>query len=258
MNWLLVSFITVLTVALHKEIYCLVLTEIEGPSLVVIDDENVDPIPMNCHFKVEEASNSLVVKWSKDNKVLFQYIKGHGANVIPDFKGVVESLSSDPNDEESGIRLLNPTIETSGTYRCNIQTDKKTISMDKELHIIDIQNYTHTLKHNRIQNETHLECQIWNVYPKPTLVIQTWDGEQIQIISSDANMLNDGKFQVNATAVIRTDDENIEEYKCVSIFDGLLFNLTTNIISGSMSFSRPEWSHLLLTGFIALVTYLNI
>lgn len=67
---------------IFTEVNCLVLTEIEGPSLVVIEDENVGSIPMNCHFKVEEESNSLVVKWTKDNNVVFQYIKGHGANVI--------------------------------------------------------------------------------------------------------------------------------------------------------------------------------
>ncbi|XP_018788699.1 PREDICTED: uncharacterized protein LOC108968855 isoform X1 [Bactrocera latifrons] len=255
MNWLLVSVITVLTVALFKEVNCLVLTEIDGPSLVVIEDENVGPIPMNCHFKVEEESNSLVVKWTKDNKVVFQYIKGHGANVIPEFRGAVESLSSDPNDEECGILLVNPSIETSGTYKCNIQTDKKTISMDKELHIIDIQNFTHTLQHKRIQNETHLECEIENVYPKPTLAIQTVNGEQIQIIASDVNLLDDGKYQASAIAVIRTEDDSTDEYQCVSTFNGLSFNLTTNIISGSVSFRRPEWSHLILTVLIALVTY---
>lgn len=84
---------------------------------------------------------------------------------------------------------------------------------------------------------------------------RTFGGEQIQIIASDANVLSDGKFQVSATAVIRTDDDSTDEYQCVSMFNGLSFNLTTNIISGSMSFRRPEWSHLLLTVLIALVTY---
>lgn len=84
---------------------------------------------------------------------------------------------------------------------------------------------------------------------------RTFDGEQIQIISSDASVLSDGKFQASATAVIRTDDDSTDEYQCISMFNGLSFNLTTNIMSGSMSFRRPEWSHLLLTGLIALVTY---
>ncbi|XP_004517655.1 uncharacterized protein LOC101454606 [Ceratitis capitata] len=252
---LLSTVITALTVLSFKEVNCLLLTEIEAPSVVVIEDDNVDPIPLNCHFKVEEESNSLVVKWTKDNNVIFQYIKGHGTSVIPEFKDEVESLSNELNDEESGIMLLNPSIESAAVYRCNIQTDKKTVWMDKEVHVIDIQNYTHTLILKRIQNETHLDCEVENVYPEPTLVIQTFDGEPIPIVSSNASTLGNGKFSASAIAVVRTDDDSADEYQCVTLFSGLSFNLTTIVISGSPSFRRPEWSHLLLTVLIALVTY---
>ncbi|XP_054736845.1 uncharacterized protein LOC129243674 [Anastrepha obliqua] len=257
MNWLLysASILSVLTVVLYKEGNCLLITEIEGPSLVVIEDESVDPIPLNCHFKVEQESNSLVVKWTKKDNVIFQYIKGHGTSVIPEFKGEVDSLSSDPVDDQTGILLLNPSIKSTAIYRCNVQTDKKTASMDKKLDIIDIQNYTHTLNHKRIRNETHLECNIENVSPQPTVVIQTFDGEPIQIVDSNSTELNNGKFSASAKAVLRTDDESADEYQCVMTFDGLSFNLTTNVQSGSMSFRKPEWSHLFLTALLALVTY---
>ncbi|XP_017466560.1 PREDICTED: uncharacterized protein LOC108359280 [Rhagoletis zephyria] len=258
MNWLLciASVLSVLTVVLYKESSCLILTEIEGPSLVVIDDENVDPIPLNCHFKVEQETHSLVVKWTKDNNVIFQYIKGHGTSVIPEYKNEIAALSSEPDDEQTGILLINPSIESSGIYRCHVQTDVQTRSMDKELHIIDIQNYTYTLLPQRIQNETHLECNIENVFPEPALaIIQAFDGESIPIVSTNSTQFSNGKFSASAIAVIRTDDESAVEYQCITTFDGLSFNLTTNAESGSMSFRRPEWSYLLWTSLLALVTY---
>ncbi|XP_067628173.1 uncharacterized protein [Eurosta solidaginis] len=258
MNWFLyiVSVLTVLTVALQKEALALQLLKIVVPSFVVIDHDDVDPIPLNCQFKDDKDSQSLVVKWMKDNRIIFQYIKGHGTSVIPEFKEEVQSLSSEPDNEHSGILLLNPSIDTSGIYRCHVQTDKESLSMERRLHIIDVQNYTHTFKYNRIQNETQLVCNIENVFPVPEILIQTIDGERIDIVSINSTELSDGKYSTSAIAVQRTDDESDNKYQCIMMFNDLSYNLTF-VTSGCISFRRlPIWSHhILLTILLALVTY---
>lgn len=86
--------------------------------------------------------------------------------------GPIVATSSDPNYEFRGLTLINPSVELTGMYKCLVQTDQDSKFKEKELHVIDISNYTLVFNHETIDNGTLLNCSISNVYPEPTVHIQ--------------------------------------------------------------------------------------
>lgn len=86
--------------------------------------------------------------------------------------GPIIATSSDPNYEFRGLTLINPSVELTGVYKCVVQTDQDSKFKEKELHVIDISNYTLIFSHEPIENGTQLNCSISNVYPEPTVHIQ--------------------------------------------------------------------------------------
>lgn len=78
----------------------------------------------------------------------------------------------DENHKYSGFTLINPSVEISGTYKCSVQTDADSKSMEKELRVVDVSNYTLNFNDHQVQNETHLECTVKNVFPEPKLQLE--------------------------------------------------------------------------------------
>lgn len=89
-----------------------------------------------------------------------------------DHVGEIEPTHEEPNHKYRGLTLINPSIELSGTYKCAVQTNNDSKSKEAELNIIDISNYTMKFENHLVQNETHLECSVENVYPQPRIYLE--------------------------------------------------------------------------------------
>jgi len=79
--------------------------------------------------------------------------------------------SKDPNKQYSSLALINPSISSTGDYKCVVQSETDSDTVHKTVQVIDTRNNTLRLARYQIQNETQLECTISNVFPKPTLTI---------------------------------------------------------------------------------------
>lgn len=87
--------------------------------------------------------------------------------------------STDPNKQYSALALINPSIDSTGDYKCVVQTRTETITVHKSVQVIDVRNYTLNMYRYQIQNETQLECTVSNVFPKPTITITYVAARQI-------------------------------------------------------------------------------
>jgi len=63
--------------------------------------------------------------------------------------------------------LINPTITTTGKYKCEVQTASNIFFRYHRIQVIDLSNYSLDLFHNKIPNGTQLECVLSNMYPGP-------------------------------------------------------------------------------------------
>lgn len=154
----------------------------------------MEPTILDCDYEIEDKPKFLTVKWSRDDKTIYQWILGKAPAPIvcslikdlqiqklnfifqqPEFKNDVDSSyesSTDPHKQYSSLALINPTIETTGDYKCVVTTDTNSFTSHQRVQVVDVRNYTLNLHHNRIHNETQLECVVTNVYPRPTITIQ--------------------------------------------------------------------------------------
>lgn len=83
----------------------------------------------------------------------------------------IQKTSDDPNHEYRGITLTNIDIQLNGTYKCSVHAGAQYKSMEKDLNIVDIRYHKISFDERKVQNETHLECTVSNIFPKPIINI---------------------------------------------------------------------------------------
>lgn len=90
-----------------------------------------DSIVLDCEYSFDERKDKmLVVKWflNDDTTPIYQWIAELGTqSIAPRLMGRIETSSYNiPNSStytrHSTIKLVNPTIELSGKYTCNVQS----------------------------------------------------------------------------------------------------------------------------------------
>ncbi|XP_062134537.1 uncharacterized protein LOC133844521 [Drosophila sulfurigaster albostrigata] len=234
MKFLLV-FVVVASV-LYNGVGCRALRVDEETKFLVLEDDNMDRTVLDCNYDLNDTDVFLTVKWFRNDRTIYQWIRGSQPAPIPDFKNDVDSTyesSKDPNKQYSSLALINPTISSTGDYKCVVQTRSETITIHKSLQVIDVRNRTLNLSRYKIHNETQLECTVLNVFPKPTLTIISDDDDIIKVVNHGPYEQGDGYYNATTLAVVQDNDDDADAYKCVVNFEGYSQNFTTVITSGS-------------------------
>ncbi|KAL7737439.1 hypothetical protein ACLKA6_007582 [Drosophila palustris] len=203
---------------------------------LVLEDGNMEPTILDCDFNLNDTESFLTVKWFRNDKAIYQWIRGSQPAPIPEFKNDVDSSyesSKDPNKQYSSLALINPTISSTGDYKCVVQSKTDSDTIHKSVQVIDFRNKTLKMDRYRIQNETQLECTISNVFPKPTLTIVSEDDDIVKVVANDPLENEDGYFNASTLAVVQDNDDDIDSYKCVVTFDGYSQNLTFEHVTQS-------------------------
>ncbi|KAH8402180.1 hypothetical protein KR009_010394 [Drosophila setifemur] len=211
---------------------------------ISLENEDMEPTILDCEYELTKEPTFLTLKWFRDDKTIYQWIRGQQPAPIPDFKNEVDSSyesSTDPNKQYSSLALINPTISTTGDYKCVVQTDLATFISHQKVQVIDIRNYTLELNHNKIHNETQLECVVTNIYPRPTLTILS-DDEDIIMKEPRVQEDEDGYFNATTVVAVYDTDDDPDAYQCIVSFEGYSKNLTTVATSGSSGVSHIEFN----------------
>ncbi|XP_030387178.1 uncharacterized protein LOC115633830 [Scaptodrosophila lebanonensis] len=233
-----ILFTIAVAVLLQKDVLCLPLNDDSNNIVIVLENDEMEPTVLDCDYDIQDTESFLTVKWFRNDKTIYQWIRGSHPSPIPEFKNDIDTSyesSTDPNKQYSSLALINPSISTTGDYKCVVQTQKDTHIFHKRVQVIDVRNYTLTLHHNKIHNETQLECMVSNVFPKPTLTITSDDeDDEVKVVTNDPQENEDGYYNATTVAAVYDDDEDADIYKCVVTFDGYAQNLTTTTTSGSL------------------------
>nr|XP_016927406.2 butyrophilin subfamily 2 member A1-like [Drosophila suzukii] len=174
--------------------------------------DKMKPTILECDYDVEDNPPYLVVKWFKDDEVVFQWIQGYHPFTNPNFKNSIDTSyvsSEDPNKKHSALALINPTIRTTGKYKCEVQTASNIFFRYHRIQVIDLSNYSLDLFHNKIPNGTQLECVLNNMYPRPILRILSKNGD---VIKEESNVLENEDGSFNATAVVDVNKTRTRSY----------------------------------------------
>ncbi|XP_013101832.2 uncharacterized protein LOC106083416 [Stomoxys calcitrans] len=218
-----------LCVLYSQAIHGIVINDITVPNLVTISrNDSNDTINLDCDYELSDNEPNLLVKWFMNNKLIYQWIRGHEPAVLPYFRDFIElsKTSDEPDHEYRGLTLTNINIQLNGTYRCSVHTGAQYKSMEKDLHIVDISDDEISFNDRKVQNETHLECTVSNIFPKPILTLVS-DNPNTVITMDKANVVlrENAHFDASLTAVAQNADGS-DNFDCYVSFEGLPFNIS--------------------------------
>ncbi|XP_017045391.1 uncharacterized protein LOC108090958 [Drosophila ficusphila] len=224
----------------HRDALCYPTKDESDVKIVVLQNEEMEPTILECDYEVERDPSFITVKWYRDEKNIYQWIFGKPPNAIPEFRDEIDISyegSTDPSKQYSSLALINPTINTTGDYKCLVQTELKTFTSHQRVQVIDVRNYTLELLHKPIHNETQLECIVTNVYPRPIITILSNDQD---VVKREPNVKEneDGYFNGTAVVAVYDIDDDPDAYQCIVSFDGYANNLTTVATSASAGISH--------------------
>ncbi|XP_043641659.1 uncharacterized protein LOC122612249 [Drosophila teissieri] len=245
---------------LHRDVLCYPTRDESEDKIIVLQNEEMEPTILDCDYEVEENPKFLTVKWYRDDKSIYQWIFGTPPYAIPEFKNEVDSTyesSTEPSKQYSSLALINPTISTTGDYKCVVQTSQHTFSSHQRVQVIDLRNYTLELSHKTIHNETQLNCTVTNVYPRPTITIISND---MDVVKREPMVYEDeeGYFDGSAVVAAYDTDDDPDAYQCVVSFEGYGKNLTTVATSASAGVGHLDFSLWLFCFLYYLLSKLKV
>ncbi|XP_017070502.1 uncharacterized protein LOC108107465 [Drosophila eugracilis] len=237
--------IVILAIGLfQREAICYPTRDETDDKIVVLQNEQMDPTILDCDYNVEENPKFIIVKWYRNEKSIYQWIFGSPPRAIPEYKNEIDSTyegSSEPSKQYSSLALINPTIDTTGDYKCVVQTPLNTTTNHQRIQVIDVRNYTLELSHKTIHNETQLNCTVTNVYPRPTITIVSNDQD---VVKREPMVFEneEGYFDGSAVVAAYDTDDDPDAYQCFVSFDGYAQNLTTRTTSASAGSSHVDFN----------------
>ncbi|XP_017125419.1 uncharacterized protein LOC108144805 [Drosophila elegans] len=229
--------------------------------IVVLQNEEMDPTILDCDYEIEENPSFLTLKWYRDEKSIYQWILGNLPYAIPEFKNEIDisyESSMEPNKQYSSLALINPTIRTTGDYKCVVQTPLKTFTSHQRVQVIDVRNYTLELSHNKIHNETQLKCTVTNVYPRPSISIVSNDQDVVKREPTSLEEDEEGYYNGTAVVAVFDTDDDPDAYQCIVSFDGYSENLTTVATSATAGVSHVDFNLWLFCFLYYLLSQLGI
>ncbi|XP_075168053.1 uncharacterized protein LOC142240246 [Haematobia irritans] len=226
---LLIILTISLCVLYSQVIHGVVINDIIVPHLVTISrNDSNDTINLDCDYELSDNEPNLLVKWFMNNKLIYQWIRGHEPSILPLLRDSIElrRIPDDPNHEYRGLTLTNIDIQLNGTYKCSVHTGAQYKSMEKDMHIVDLSDDLISFNDRKVQNETHLECTVSNIFPKPVITFLS-DNPNIIITKDKANVVlrDDAHFDASQTAVAQNADDS-DNFDCLVSFEGLPFNIS--------------------------------
>lgn len=218
------------------------------------ENENKEPIVLDCDYNALTYESSLLVKWFKNNNLIYQWIKGREPTLYPSMNGIIEPKyehSIVPNYRYRAIKFPKPTKELSGNYSCLVTTDTAT-HFKIELNIIDISIAEFKFYHDTFKNETRLTCGVETIYPQPVILL-TSDNDDLTITTISEEHVLDYNDYFNATTVAsipKLDLDNV--ITCTVTFEGIDFNISKTLASSAANIIQSTII-ILLTLFIIFV-----
>lgn len=216
-NEKLLGIIAWLIVGSATGIFCVNITKLDFPDFFVIDDESPNIVILDCKYEIQKGETNLVLKWQKDGAIIYQWIHGFKPIAFPRMKDQIDETyeaSSDSMHRHRALALKNPSWNTTGNYKCLVQTEQSASYQMKHLQIIDASNYTLELEKYEVSDDVEVKCFAENVYPQPKLKIRLSDNENVHIKTEEFVRNDNGYFDVTVVGIVKKRDTDDNGFSC--------------------------------------------
>jgi len=100
---------------------------------------------LDCDYDVDGSENGLVIKWSLNNQLVYQWIPPRAPTALGVFKGRIKknfNITDDPLKRYRAVAVTRPSLNFSGEYSCSVQTFQSSDKKSSVLQIIgEFHNY---------------------------------------------------------------------------------------------------------------------
>ncbi|XP_034251720.1 uncharacterized protein LOC117651642 isoform X2 [Thrips palmi] len=155
--------------------------QVPGP----IRNGSVKDVVLDCDYEATKADVGIVIKWflnqladpKADPKgeptLVYQWIPGRIPQALGPLKGRVNlgyRATDEPSTRHRALNIVNPTIELSGEYRCQVSSlDGEDSRAKKMIIYVPEDNLELTQSKASEEGQIRLSCEADGVFPRPTL-----------------------------------------------------------------------------------------
>ncbi|KAK3929006.1 Muscle, skeletal receptor tyrosine-protein kinase [Frankliniella fusca] len=189
-----------------------------------IRNGSVKDVVLDCDYSLDagEKPDDIVVKWylnqESNPSPVYQWIVSKIPQALGVLSGRVDLLypaTDQPSTRHRALRILNPTIELSGEYRCEVSTLRggEDSKAKKMIIYVPEDNLELTQSKTSVDGQFRLSCEADGVFPKPELTFikkseesggaQILDGAEVRVTDR-----KDGLFDIEADIVV--DEASLE------------------------------------------------
>ncbi|KAF5272430.1 hypothetical protein FQA39_LY07898 [Lamprigera yunnana] len=188
---------------------------IKVPSAVQNNSEH--SIVLDCNYSLRPDDTELVVKWYLNDDVVYQWIppqKPQALGIMKDRLNLSYVSSDDPKMAYRSMKIMNPTTNIAGEYKCFVSTFADEDYSMKNMIVFVPEATLLLLQSGFNDKKINFTCFATEVYPEPKLTIfrdrqdEIPNRNYLQTVHWITSRLSSGSYSITVITTIATDKIN--------------------------------------------------
>ncbi|KAF5308149.1 hypothetical protein FQR65_LT06329 [Abscondita terminalis] len=169
---------------------------------------------LDCNYSLRPDDTELVVKWYLNDAVVYQWIPPQKPQALGIMKGKLNLSyvsSDDPKMAYRAMKIINPTTNIAGEYKCFVSTFADEDFTMKSMIVFVPESSLELLHSGYNRQKINFTCFATEVYPEPKLTIfkdkkdEPQSRNYLQAVEWSTSRLSTGRYSVTVvTSVLLT------------------------------------------------------
>ncbi|GLV44653.1 uncharacterized protein CBL_20564 [Carabus blaptoides fortunei] len=141
-----------------------------------VKNNSGNAVVLDCDYSVRPDDDGLVVKWylNNDQNAVYQWIPPKKPQALGPLKNRLDlsyKITNDPKTAHRALRIINPTTDIAGEYKCFVSTFSDEDFSSKYMIVFDPEEKLSMFLGVPIDNNVNFTCLVTGVYPEPKLIM---------------------------------------------------------------------------------------
>lgn len=151
--------------------------EEEGSVVVVVENGTEEAVVLDCPYHLEEKDlDGIHIRWyhPKHTRPFYQWIPDNMPQTMGKYRDRVDltyEVSTDALQRYRALRILNPTTDFAGRYRCLVSTYTTDITRIRDLIVYSEPTGLDVRVEEKEEGQVEVICNVEEMYPQPVLYL---------------------------------------------------------------------------------------
>ncbi|XP_063707872.1 uncharacterized protein LOC134836610, partial [Culicoides brevitarsis] len=174
------------------------ITNLKAPDVVVINENNQEPIVLDCEYEIGPNEKGFVLKWLLDGSPIYQWIPSRAPFALRSFKDRVNvsyEASTERNYKHRALAITRPLWNFTGEYLCNVQTYESNDKRSRKIQFIQPETKFDVSFDNVDDEVAIMRCSAHGIAPKPNVTLYVDSIKQTDV-TENTEQTDDNLFDV--------------------------------------------------------------